>query len=264
MPKLKINGAEIYYEIHGIGPETILFSHGLLLSGKMFEAQIDYFKARYKCVIYDHRGQGRSEVTTDGYDMDTLTEDAKALITTLNLGPCHMVGLSMGGFVAMRMAARNRELLKSLILIETSAEIEPNKFKYNLLHTIVRYFGVKAVVNKVMPILFGQSFLKDSSRADQVAEWRNEILSNKKTIIKAVSGVINRQSVIRELGNVPVPTLVIVGDEDLATTPEKAKKIKLKIPQASLALIKKAGHSSTIEEPWQVISAMEVFLNGVH
>ena len=115
-----------------------------------------------------------------------------------------------------------------------------------------------------MPILFGQSFLKDSSRADQVADWRNEILSNKKTIIKAVSGVINRQSVIRELGNVPVPTLVIVGDEDLATTPEKAKNIKLKIPQASLALIKKAGHSSTIEEPWQVISAMEVFLNGVH
>lgn len=264
MPLIKVNGADIYYEIQGIGPETILFSHGLLMSGKMFGAQVDYFKARYRCVVYDHRGQGRSEVTEEGYDMDTLTADAKELIKALNLGPCHMVGLSMGGFVAMRMAARHRELLKSVILVETSAEIEPNKFKYNLLKTIVKYFGVKAVVNKVMPIMFGQTFLNDPSRVQEVNHWRNEVISNKKTITKAVTGVISRDSIMNELGNIPMPTLVIVGDEDVATVPEKAKNIKLKIPQASMALIKSAGHSSTIEEPWQVISAMEVFLNGVH
>lgn len=264
MPSIKINGAEIYYEIHGIGPETIVFSHGLLMSGKMFKAQVDYFKARYKCVIYDHRGQGRSEVTEEGYDMESLTSDAIGLINELKLGPCHMVGLSMGGFVTMRLAARHRELLKSIMLIETSADVEPNKFKYNLLNTIVKLFGVKAVINKVMPIMFGQTFLNDPNRQDEVDYWKGEILSNQKTITKSVTGVIQRDSVSKELGKVSVPTLVIAGDEDVATTLEKARNIKLKIPQAHLAVIKRAGHSSTIEEPRQVIEAMEVFLNGVH
>ena len=85
MATIKINGAEIYYEIHGHGPETMLFSHGLLFSGKMFKDQVDYFKARYKCVVYDHRGQGRSEVTENGYDMDSVYEDAIALIRELNM-----------------------------------------------------------------------------------------------------------------------------------------------------------------------------------
>ncbi|WP_422358630.1 alpha/beta fold hydrolase [Reichenbachiella sp.] len=264
MPSININGAEIYYEIHGIGPETIVFSHGLLMSGKMFKAQVDYFKARYKCVIYDHRGQGRSEVTEEGYDIESLTSDAIGLINALNLGPCHMVGLSMGGFVAMRMAARHRELLKSIMLIETSADLEPNKFKYNVLNTIVKLFGVKAVINKVMPIMFGKTFLNDPNRQGEVDYWRGEILNNQKSITKSVTGVIQRDSVSKELGKVSVPTLVIAGDEDVATTLEKARNIKLKIPQAHLAVIKRAGHSSTIEEPRQVIEAMEVFLNGVH
>ena len=264
MSKIKINGADIYYEIHGHGPETMLFSHGLLMNGKMFKAQVDYFKATYKCVIYDHRGQGQSEVTENGYDMESIYLDGVELINQLGLGPCHMVGLSMGGFVAMRIAARKPELLKSLILLETSAEPEPNKIKYSLLRTVTKLLGVSAVVNKVMPILFGNTFLTDPQRKDLVHEWRNEILANKKTITKAVKGVIDREGVLNELGNVHAPTLVIVGDEDVATPAEKSKNIKLKIPQARLAIIKGAGHSSSIEEPLQVIDVIEVFLNGVH
>ena len=264
MPTININGADIYYEIYGHGPETMLFSHGLLFSGKMFKDQVDYFKARYRCVVYDHRGQGRSEVTENGYDIDELYEDAIELIEKLNLGPCHMVGLSMGGFVAMRLAARRPELLKSLILMETSAEPEVFKLKYNLLVTITKLLGVSAVINKVMPIMFGSTILSDPERKDIVNYWRSELLTNKKTISKAVKGVIDRQGILNELDNIHLPTLVIVGDEDVATPPEKSKNIKLKIPQARLAVIKKAGHSSAIEEPLQVIDAIEVFLNGVH
>ena len=229
MPKIKINGADLYYEIHGHGPETMLFSHGLLFSCKIFKAQVDFFKARYKCVIYDHRGQGQSEVTEQVYDIESIYQDAVELIRELSLGPCHMVGLSMGGFIAMRIAARNPELLKSLILIETSAEVEPNKIKYNLLMTVTKILGISAVINKVMPILFAPTFLNDHDRKDLVHEWKHELLSNKKTITNAVKGVIDRQSVLNELDNIHSPALIIVGDEDIATPAEKAKNIKLKI-----------------------------------
>src|SRR5262245_51346677 len=89
MPKLRINRAEIYYEDVGSGPQTIVFAHGLLWSCRMFDGQVAALKDCYRCVSFDFRGQGQSEVTRDGYDMDTLYEDAAALIETLNLAPCH-------------------------------------------------------------------------------------------------------------------------------------------------------------------------------
>ena len=175
MPTLKINDCNIYYEIHGEGTETIVFSHGLLWSGKLFYKQVEYFKSAYKVVVYDHRAQGKSEVTPDGYDMDALSNDAAKLIESLKLGKVHFAGLSMGGFVAMRLAARRPDLIKSVILIETSAQPEPNKAKYTFLNTIVKLFGVNPVANAVMKIMFGDSFLNDSNRKKERDEWKNEL-----------------------------------------------------------------------------------------
>ena len=175
MPTLKINDCNIYYEIHGEGTETIVFSHGLLWSGKLFYKQVEYFKSAYKVVVYDHRGQGKSEVTPDGYDMDALSNDAAKLIESLKLGKVHFAGLSMGGFVAMRLAARRPDLIKSVILIETSAQPEPNKAKYTFLNTIVKLFGVNPVANAVMKIMFGDTFLNDSNRKEERDEWKNEL-----------------------------------------------------------------------------------------
>ncbi|MBF6592693.1 MAG: alpha/beta hydrolase [Ktedonobacterales bacterium] len=103
MPTSIVNGARLYYEEHGAGPETILFAHGLLWSGRMFDAQVAALRDRYRCVTFDFRGQGQSEVTRGGYDMETLTEDTAALIATLGAAPCHFAGLSMGGFVGLRL-----------------------------------------------------------------------------------------------------------------------------------------------------------------
>ena len=88
MPRLCVNGATIHYEEHGTGPETIVFAHGLLWSVRMFDRQVDALKDRYRCITFDFRGQGQSEVTATGYDMDTLAADAAALIESLRCAPC--------------------------------------------------------------------------------------------------------------------------------------------------------------------------------
>lgn len=264
MPQVNVNGVQLYYEEHGIGPQTMFFIHGFMLSGEVFRDQFEYFKARYKCVVFDLRGQGRSEVTDTGYEIDSLTTDAVSLIQTLGLGPCHVVGISTGGAVALRMASRHRELLKSLILIDTSAESEQNKLRYNWYKTLIQLFGMKIVVANFMRLYFSNNFLSDPARQEDVLFWKSELLKNKKTSVKALKGHINRESVLNELDNIPVPTLVMVGDEDAVTPPQMSKNIKLKIPQARLATIQGTGHLSTIEDPWQVIETIEVFLNGVH
>lgn len=263
MPHINCNNTSLYYLDEGSGEETIVFSHGLLFSHEMFRAQFDYFKNRYRCIAYDHRGQGQSEVTESGCDMDSLFLDAAALIENLQLGAVHFVGLSMGGFVGMRLAARKPHLVKSLTLMETSADEEVNKLKYRSLNVIFKIAGSKPIYKKIMNILFGKTFMNDPERAEERSYWENKMMTLPKTVTRAVSGVINRTSVFEEIKSIQKPTLVVVGDEDVATTPEKAQRIHKQINGSVLEIIPGAGHSSTIEQPKFVNAVLEKFLSHV-
>ena len=265
MPHLQLNGADLYYEEHGNGPPSIVFAHGLLWSGRMFDDQLNALKDRYRCVTFDFRGQGRSGVTQDGYDMDTLAEDAAALIESLHCAPCHFAGLSMGGFIGMRLAIRRPELIRSLMLLETSADPEPqeNIGKYKMLGLIGRWLGFGLVANRVMPIMFGQKFLTDPARVQVREHWRERMIANNRIgILRALGGVINRASVYDQLDKITAPTLIIVGDQDIATVPAKAERMHARIRGSKLVVIPGAGHSSTIEDPEAVNAALKEFLSG--
>lgn len=267
MPTLRVNGATLHYEDTGGGPETIVFAHGLLWDGRMFDAQVAALKGRYRCITFDFRGQGRSEVTADGYDMETLSDDAAALILALGAAPCHFVGLSMGGFVGMRLAARKPHLIRSLTLMETSADPEPFKLKYRLLGGVVRVFGkagFRMVMPRVMRIMFGRKFLEDPAREAERQMWRERGMANDPAgILRALNGVIDRLPVHDELGRIAVPTLVMVGDQDVATVPAKAQRIHAAIPGSTLVVIPGAGHTASAEEPAFVTAALEDFLAKV-
>jgi 3-oxoadipate enol-lactonase len=263
MPKLRANGAEIYYEDVGSGPQAVVFAHGLLWSCRMFDAQVAALQDRYRCVSFDFRGQGQTEVSKVGYDMDTLSEDAAALIEALNLAPVHFAGLSMGGFIGMRLAARRPHLLRSLILMETSADPEPaeNIPRYRQLGRVARYVGLRPVAGRVMPIMFGKTFMSDPARAADRKLWQSRMAGNdKKGILNALNGVIERQAIYPELQRVSLPTLILVGDEDVATVPAKAQRMHEAIDGSRLVIIPHAGHTSSVEQPQAITAAIEQFL----
>ena len=264
MPHANLNGAQIHYTDTGGDKEAILFSHGLLFSGDMFDAQVAHFRDRYRCITFDHRGQGRSGVTPDGYDIDTLTNDALELIRHLGIAPCHFVGLSMGGFVGMRLAGREKGLLKSLTLLGTSADPEPkeNLPKYRMLNFLARWIGLWVVIGRVLPIMFGQSLLNDASRSKEKNRWAKAITGNDRVgITRAVGGVIDREGCMDLLESIDIPVGIGVGDEDVATVPEKSKRIPAQIKGAELVIFAGAGHSSSIETPDQVIDLIEKTIN---
>jgi 3-oxoadipate enol-lactonase len=266
MPRIALNGANLYYEDSGSNHEAIIFAHGLLWSGRMFAAQVAALKDRYRCITFDFRGQGQSEITAAGYDMDTLAEDAAAVIDSLGVAPCHFLGLSMGGFVGMRLAARRPELIRSLMLLETSADAEPpeNIPRYKLLSFIARWLSMRLVTDKVMGVMFGQKFLTDATRARQREEWRQRLFANDRVgTNRATHGVITRQPVYEEIAKIRAPTLVVVGDQDVATSPEKARRIHERIRGSKLRIIPGAGHTSTVEEPAAINAALEQFLAEV-
>lgn len=255
MPYVDLNGAHIHFTDTGGAGEVIVFSHGLLFSGAMFEAQVAHFGQDYRCITFDHRGQGRSGVAADGYDLETLAADAAALVGHLGVGPCHFVGLSMGGFVGMRLAARTPELLKTLTLLDTSGDPEPseNLAKYRLLNVVARWIGIWAVIRQVMPIVFGQTFLRDPERAAERQRWAKAITGNDKIgITRAVSGVIARAGCHDLLAQIRIPVGIGVGDEDVATTPVHSQQLRDAISGSELVVFKGAGHSASIEAPQQV------------
>ncbi len=267
MPKIFINNVNYYYTDSQIGDEIIVFSHGLLWSGQMFHKLENHFKKKFRIITYDHRGQGQTEAPADGYDMDTLYDDAVKLIETLCPNQkVHFAGLSMGGFVGMRLAARRPDLLKSLILMETSADAEPleNVSKYRTLNKVVKWLGTWAVVSKVMPIMFGQKFLNDPSRKAEKKEMERQMkLCKAPGITKAVEGVIDRKPIYDELANIKLPTLIMVGTQDVATVPAKAERIHSVIENSKLVYIEGGGHTSSIEEPEQINKAIETFLENI-
>lgn len=266
MATIEIGGAALHYEDSGGDEPVLLFSHGLLWSTALYRHQVAHFRGRFRCVAYDHRGQGRSAVPAmRSIDMETLYRDAVALIEKLGLAPVHFVGLSMGGFVGQRLAARRPDLVRSLILLETSADPEPPGAarRYKMMATVVRVLGVRPVAGRVMPIMFGRTFLADPARAAEREEWRRQLLANRRDIWRAVNGVCERAGVHHELARVRAPTLVVVGDEDVATPLSRAERIHGAIAGSQLVRIPGAGHTSTVEQPAAVNAALERFLAGV-
>ncbi len=261
---LTVNGTSLWVEDTGGDGPPLLFSHGLLMSGRMFEAQVAALQGRYRCIRWDHRGQGRSaDVSGRAVSIEQVTDDAVALIRALALPPVHFVGLSMGGFVGMRLAARHPALLRSRALLDPSADAEPaeNVPRYRLLNAITRWLGIRWVVGRVMPIMFGRTFLSDPAKADDRVHWRAQLAGNRPSIYRAVNGVVEREAVAHELAAIRCPTLVLVGEEDVATVPAKSERIVSLIAGAELVRIPGAGHSSSVEQPEAVTAALDAFLS---
>jgi 3-oxoadipate enol-lactonase len=266
--QIEVNGAFLHVEDTGGTGPAVVFSHGLLLSTRLWDAQVDALRSRFRCIAYDHRGQGRSDPSRErAIGMDLLAADAAALLEALGAAPCHFVGLSMGGFVGMRLAARRPALLRSLALLETSIDPEPpeNLRRFRLLSLAARLLGPRAVAGQVMPVLFGQSFLTDPARAAERARWRAQVAGNRRAIWRAVNGVLEREGVGGELAaaRVHLPTLVVVGEEDVATPPAKAERVAAAIAGARVVRIPHAGHSSPVESPAAVTAALGEFLASV-
>lgn len=265
MPIATANGIDLNYVESGTGTQTVVFAHGLLLDQHMFDAQRRALETRYRVIAYDHRGQGDSAPAAGGYDMDSLTEDAVDLIRGTHSDPCHFVGLSMGGFVGMRLAARYPELVRSLTLLNTSAMPDPlgKRIRFRAMQAFVSVFGPGPLLSQVLPVMFGESFRADASRRGELERWIHHVQSLPRRIVGPVGGVIGRKPIVDELKYIRCPTLVLTGDEDATTPPAEAERIVSQISGARLVRLEGCGHTSTVEAPDAVNRAIGEFLASV-
>jgi len=258
MPTINVNKAQLYYQETTGKKETVVFAHGYLMNHTMFDGQIEVLKEHFNCIAYDHRGHGQSEITPKGYELQNLTNDAIGLLESLNQ-PVHFVGMSTGGFVGMRIALQRPELLKSLVLMDTSAEREPiiTLQKNYLMLWVVKYIGWFPVIRKVLSMMFHRTFLRDPNRRAERKKWKNIVLNqNLKAMVLFGKGIFSRKNVLDKLPSIKIPTLVVVGEFDKATPPRFSQHMVEKIDKAALVTIPDTGHSCAIEQPELVTNAM--------
>lgn len=262
---MEVNGFTLAYEEWGRGDETVVLSHSFLVDRGQFASQVEMLAGRYRVLAFDHRGHGDSAKPTDGYDMESIYADAVGFIEATGAAPCHFVGLSTGGFVGLRLGFRRPDLLKSLVLMDTSAEKESflKRAKYEAMFAVVRRAGFDPLIGRTMAIMFGPEFLEDPDREPEVAHWRERIMANDVEALVAFGrGIFGRSPVVDHLAEISVPTLVMVGEHDEPQPVARARTIAEGISGALLYVIPRAGHLSTIDNPENVNAVLASFLES--
>jgi 3-oxoadipate enol-lactonase len=268
MAVMRIRGADLFVQDTSGPGETILFLHGFLFDGRQYDAQVDSLRDRYRCVTLDFRGQGRSGPARGGYQVEQHTADVLAVIRRLESPPVHLVGLSMGGFVGLRIAAREPGALSSLSLLNTSAAAHARtKFPKQLaLGAVARFAGVSLPVIRsgVEAEMYGEAFRTDPLRAAEREVWRQRwAQADRATLVRTLLGFMVRPDVRDELGEVTVPTLVIAGGADASLPARYSREIHSLIAGSRYVELPDVGHSSPVEDPDGVTQALREFLDEV-
>ncbi|MGB3543951.1 alpha/beta fold hydrolase [Rubrivirga sp.] len=252
MTTLPIRGADLAFHDEGDGFEVVVLGHGYLMTSRMWEhAAAALVGAGYRVVRPEWRGQGRSEVTADGYDPWALADDLLATLDALEVERFHYVGHSMGGYVGYRLALRAPDRVQSLLQIGTTSQAEKGAAlrQYNVLLWVFRLFGVGAVYRRILPILYGPAYVADPARAGLRAEHRSWIASNARAgVYRAGRGIFGRDDVSGRLSEIEVPTLVATGTHDAPHPPEQGRTDAERMPNAEFRALE-VGHTPPLEAP---------------
>lgn len=245
-------GAALYVEElgreHG---ETVIFGHSLLCDGRIFVDQVTDLAQDHHVLNVDFRGHGRSDTPPRAYSMADQADDYLRVLDALGIERATFAGLSMGGMAAIRVAIAHPDRVRALVLIDTSASGEEamKRARYTALATTARLFGPRPwLTRQASAVMFGQTFHRE--HPEIVAQWQDAMGQlDRRALALAVKMVVGREDMTKRLRDIQAPTLVIVGDEDVATPPVYARTLQAAIPNARLETIPMTGHLSTVERP---------------
>lgn len=246
MPRMRVDGYEIHYEMKGQG-EVVLLLHGLGSSSRDWELQIPALAERFTVVAIDLCGHGRSDKPPGPYRMAQFAADAAQVLRALALGPAHVVGISMGGMVAFQLAVDAPSLVRSLVIVNSGpamvARTLREKIALGQRRVLLRLLGVRRLAKKIAAMNF--------PRPDQEALRQRLVESigqNDEAAYRASMQAILGWSVAERIGTIHCPVLVVSGDQDY--TPVAAKEAyAAQMKRARVAVIANSRHCTPMDQP---------------
>ncbi len=255
MPRVALNGVELYYEDTGSG-YPVVFCHEFAADYRGWDPQVRAFGRSYRCITFSYRGFPPSSVpeSPEAYSQDQLIEDLRALVDHLEIKEAHFVGFSMGGSVVLNFAIRYPQLCRTIVVVGAgSGTTNREQFERDIDRTVelLRERGIEgfAEVYGVGPTRL--PFKRKDPHG--YAVFRRQLADHSATgQALTMLGVIRRRPTIfaleAQLHALDVPTLVIIGDEDEPCV-DPAVFMKRHIPSAGLLVLPQSGHAVNLEEP---------------
>jgi pimeloyl-ACP methyl ester carboxylesterase len=274
------DGVKLHYEIYGDGAETMVFMPPWsIVHSRVYKAQVPYFSERFRCIVFDGRGNGRSDRPEDvvAYTLDNYVADALAVMDATNAGQAVVVGLSFGGLLACVLAAHHPERVKAAIAAGTISSIGPANYarmaatqftatreRYEDWEKFNRHYWLENYPD------FAEFFIRNictephsTKQIEDCVGWGREIGAETLMLGQYAAG-ITQDETLDLCVRVRCPVLVIVGDQDAVTGPGPGIALAAAVRDARLVTIEGGGHIPDARDPVLVNLLIRDFVAGIH
>ena len=250
MPIAHVSDIDLYYEEHGAGPHLVLIE-GTGYHTWMWYRQLPAFARHFRTLIYDNRGVGRSDAPPGPYTHEQNADDLAGLLDVLGWNHTHVLGVSMGGFIAQEFALKYPQRLDALVLSATGfggpnmVPVPPEAIKAMMPNPALT---PEERIRTGMRIAFSDPNWPEQhpDEFEQIVRWRLEhVPPAEAATAQVMAGLtFNTEDRLREIR---APTLVVAGAADRVVPPRNAELLADRIPNAQLAIIPAAGHLAFID-----------------
>ena len=233
----------------GQGP-TLLLIQGGGTGKSAWSALMERLAPTVTCVAYDNRGVGRASDVGESLSIEDLARDAAEVIEGLGEGPVHVAGVSLGGFIAMRLAAMRPDLVRTLTLHATAARLDRRTIEQGDFRRRLIELGGPDTAGLI------RSYLRAWAAGSRglLAELPGDVVSHRQEFSKRnylghLDAIRNHNMSASELATIKAPTLITAGAEDILCSLENARFLHRHIPNSRLIVLESAGHVYYFEEP---------------
>lgn len=250
MPTARVNGIELYYETYGEGTPLVLIM-GLRRNLLWWYRQIPELSRHFRVIAFDNRGAGRSDKPVMDYSIPLFADDTATLMEALGIPAAHVLGISMGGYIAQELALRHPDRVKGLLLGCTSCGgsravlMSDERMKT---FTAVEGLSPEQILRKDMDIYFSNGFIED--HPDKVREFIELSLQHyqPEDAFQRQFAACLRHDAADRLGGIRVPVLITAGDDDPLVPSVNSTILAGLIPGAGLHLFPGRRHCFFMEE----------------
>ena len=241
------------------GP-PIVFANSLGTDFRIWGRVIARLADRYRCITFDKRGHGLSDLGTAGISIPRLADDALGVMDSYGVERAVIIGVSIGGLICQGVHHRAPERTAGLVVCDSAAKIGTEEMWQERIDKIAEG-GLEAMADPILERWFPPAFHRD--RAVELAGYRNMLL---RTTVEGYLGccrAIQAADMRQEAPAITAPTLVICGAEDGATPPALVSEFARSVPGARYEELAGVGHLPSIDEPDKVADLIEGFLAGI-
>lgn len=249
----RIGDIVLHYTVLGRADAPVLvFSNSLGSDQRIWQEVIPSFLDRYRVILYDKRGHGLSDAPDGPYSIDDHADDLIGLLDLLRIAQAAIVGLSVGGMIAQRLAVRAPARVRALVLCDTAAKIG-NLDMWNQRIAAIKADGIASIADAILERWFTPAFRE--TRVAEYRGWRNMLIRTPTPGYVGTCATVRDADLTADAARISAPTLCLVGDQDGSTPPDLVRETANRIPDARFKVVASAGHLPCIEQP-AVLSVM--------